>query len=539
MNLLIRQGDGAPRAFSFDGQVTIGRDESAGLQLPDGGVSRSHATFKDQGSGCAIMDHGSTNGTYVDGERIPANVVVTVVPGQSISIGPFFVELLPDPPALPTQTETASGGAATLVHVEAIPTENRLFRKHVIEALGEIPVWDGSATDLLVTDVIRESHDVNTFRMVSEEPMLFRFLPGQFLGLTLEIDGQTVKRSYSISSSPSRPMALEMTVKRIPGGLVSNWLAENVRPGHRLKVKGPMGKFSCLLKPAEKILMLGAGSGVTPLMSMLRWIVDTSSPVDVVLLYSVRSPEDLVFGRELETIAARHENIRVAVTVTNSRMSQYGWTGLSQRVDRSLLTAIVPDAAEREVFMCGPKPFADAMKAELAAVGLPDGKLHQESFGSGKGPGPKPMTPEPQAAPAAPVVPPPPVASAPVAEAPAPAGVPEAPVAAPVLISDLAPLADAPPVPALGSAAPGCLVQFAKSGVKGTPAADQTLLEWAEDQGLELDYSCRAGDCGTCITRKLSGEVEMADHGLTDDELQQGLIYICVAKAKSDVVLDA
>jgi ferredoxin-NADP reductase len=151
--------------------------------------------------------------------------------------------------------------------------------------------------------------------------MLFSYHPGQFVTFLLNIDDREVQRSYSMSSSPSRPHVLELTIKRVPGGLVSNWFCDQVKLGQSLAVRGPSGKFSCFTYPSTKMLFIGAGSGVTPLMSMGRWIVDTTSAVDVKLLFSFKSPTDIVFRKELELMSARHSRFQVAVTVTS------GWLG--------------------------------------------------------------------------------------------------------------------------------------------------------------------------------------------------------------------
>lgn len=95
-----------------------------------------------------------------------------------------------------------------------------------------------------VADIVEETHDVKTFRLVGEKPVLFSYRPGQFITFLLNIDGQDVERSYSMSSSPSRPHVLELTVKRVPGGVVSNWLCDHVKLGQRLTIKGPLGRTS-------------------------------------------------------------------------------------------------------------------------------------------------------------------------------------------------------------------------------------------------------------------------------------------------------
>ncbi len=141
---------------------------------------------------------------------------------------------------------------------------------NLVEDREKIGIWSEGVTTVKIADIVEETHDVKTFRLVGEKPVLFSYRPGQFITFLLNIDGQDVERSYSMSSSPSRPHVLELTVKRVPGGVVSNWLCDHVKLGQRLTLKVPAGKFSCFNYPAAKMLFVGAGSGITPLMAMSR-----------------------------------------------------------------------------------------------------------------------------------------------------------------------------------------------------------------------------------------------------------------------------
>src|SRR5258707_4053986 len=206
----------------------------------------------------------------------------------------------------------------------------------------------------LATD-LEEPADAKPFRLFGEKPLLFSYRPGQFVTLLLTIDGEYIERSYSISSSPSRPHVLELTVKRVPGGRVSNWLCDHVMLGERLTIKGPAGKFTCFDCPASKMLFIGAGSGITPMMSMSRWIADTSADVDVKFLASFKSPGDIIFRKELELISARHACFRVAVTLTSTWSGRTeSWTGFNGRFNKSMIHALVPDLDKRHVFQCRP-----------------------------------------------------------------------------------------------------------------------------------------------------------------------------------------
>jgi ferredoxin-NADP reductase/ferredoxin len=336
---------------------------------------------------------------------------------------------------------------------------------------------------------------------------------------------------------------MELTIKRVPGGLVSNWMADNVCLGDEFTVRGPAGKFSCFNYPSRKIMCIAGGSGITPIMSMLRWIVDTTADVEVTLLYSGRSPRDFIFRKELETISARHSGLRVVFTVTSSWNGTEAWTGLTGRINRDMIKLVAPDLLERHVFLCGPKPFSDAISNELKELDYPIANLHKESFGGARvAKGTKVAPKEPtKVAPAAADKPAPgePAKSEAPADnvtdkkeeaqgAPAPAPAP-APPPAPA------------PAPELeASASPGGFkVAFKDSEIEAVVEEGQFLLDVAEAQGVEINYACREGSCGCCITKLLSGTVEMEENELSDEDRDAGMIYACVSRATSDVSLEA
>ncbi|TDU02684.1 ferredoxin-NADP reductase [Streptomyces sp. 846.5] len=229
------------------------------------------------------------------------------------------------------------------------------------------PAWsDGPLVCRQVHDL---TPDVRTFLLAPTEPRLFRHDPGQFLTLTLDIDGSPVERCYTISSPPTRPQLAAITVKRTPGGLVSNWLHDHLTPGTMLRARGPLGLFSLARHPAQKYLLLSAGSGVTPMMSMTRTLYDLAHPADVVFVHSARSPDDIIFRRELDLIAATAPGIRVAHV-----------GGDSGRLNPATLRQFAPDLHQREVFSCGPAGFMDAVRSMLADEGFDLARLHEESF---------------------------------------------------------------------------------------------------------------------------------------------------------------
>jgi ferredoxin-NADP reductase/pSer/pThr/pTyr-binding forkhead associated (FHA) protein/ferredoxin len=501
--------------------LTVGRHKDVDIQLEDIQLSRFHAEITRSGRDYFLTDRKSLNGTLLNGTKLKPERPMVLRDGAVASIAPFELQfeieetertVVPAPVPVPTSSQLFDQ-----------PPEAGLLLTHMVEQREKIPIWTKGKMVLQIADIIEETHDVKTFRMVGEKPILFSYLPGQFMTLRLEIDGKPVKRSYTISSSPSRPHTVEITVKRVRGGQVSNWLCDNVKLGDRIDVQGPAGKFSCFNYPSQKIFCIGAGSGITPVMSMCRWIVDTAADVDVTLLACYRSPMDIIFRRELEVMASRHSTFRVSIAVGTGAGPE-PWTGLTGQVDKGILKLVCPDILDRHIFMCGPPGFMDCVKDHLKELDYPIANLHTESFGSGRVA--KNTKVEPR--------------DVPKREAsviyPSAATPPPRPVTA-----SAAPAAPPNQAPPAESAQPvkDFKVHFAASGKEVLTDGASDLLKLAEVNGIEIDYSCRSGSCLTCRVMCKSGKVEMEEGDLDTDERAEGWILPCVAYACSDLVVEA
>lgn len=350
------------------------------------------------------------------------------------------------------------------------------------------PVWDDEVDAALVCR--RRSaitHDVTSFVFEAVEPRRFEYLPGQFMTIGLEIDGQEIDRCYTISSSPTRPYTISITVKRVPGGPVSNWLHDNLQPGDIVKARGPLGQFTYAYHPAKKFLFLSGGSGITPVMSMLRTLHDLSADIDAVFVHSARTPADIVFRRELDDIAAQSENVRVA-HICEADSPTESWHGLRGRITAEALSQICPDFREREIFVCGPGPYMVAVAQILDDAGFDMGRHHQESF----------------------------------------------------VIEELVAAAAEPAVGDSGSAATEFSVEFAKSGRRIEVPSGGFVLEAATAAGMNLASSCGQGLCGTCKVQLVSGDVDMQHNGgVRPKEIAQGKILLCCSVPKTDLIVDA
>ncbi|MFT5052122.1 MAG: ferredoxin-NADP reductase/ferredoxin [Chlamydiales bacterium] len=505
------------------GPMTIGRHKDTDVQLEDIQLSRFHAEITRNGSDYFLTDRKSLNGTLLNGTKLKPEQPAVVKNGAIASISPFELHFDIEVSEVPAAAPAPAPAPSASILLEKAP-EAGLLLTHLVEQREQIPIWTKGKTVLQVADIIEETHDVKTFRMVGKDPILFSYLPGQFVTLRLEIDGKPIKRSYTMSSSPSRPHTIEITVKRVPGGLVSNWLSDNLKLGDEINVQGPAGKFSCFNYPSQKILCIGAGSGITPVMSMCRWIVDTSADVDVNMFACYRSPIDVVYRRELELMSSRHSAFRVSISVSSSAGPE-PWTGLTGRVNVDQLRLICPDILDRHIFMCGPAGFMDCVKECLKSLDFPLANLHTESFGAGRVA--KNVKVEPRDVPKTGTIIAPPVAAAPAVPA----------VAAPVPAAASAEAAA--PVATDSGSTKGHKVRFSTSNKEVVTDGSSDLLELAEANGIEIDYSCRTGSCGTCRVKCTSGKVEMDDPDLEDDERAEGWILSCVAFPCTDVELEA
>ncbi|NOV24466.1 hybrid-cluster NAD(P)-dependent oxidoreductase [Cupriavidus necator] len=380
--------------------------------------------------------------------------------------------------------------------VQFEPADSRVTRVAFWSALPER--WTSDIEETLVCCHVRqETHDVKSFFFHSPEGRAFVFEPGQFITLELEIEGETINRCYTISSSPARPHTLAITVKRVPGGKVSNWLHDNLRPGAPIRVLGPAGEFTCARHPARKYLFLSAGSGVTPLMSMSRAHHDLGEDRDIVFVHSARTPDDIIFARELDLIASNHANFRTSF-VCERVGARTNWAGMTGFLSLPLLKLIAPDFMEREVFTCGPAPYMKAVRDLLDEAGFDRRRYHEESFSF----------------------------ETLVAEA-------EAEAALDVPAASTAPATNGDADMARFS------VSFAKSHREILCGSGQHVLDAARQSGVRLPASCTQGMCGTCKVKLVSGQVEMKHNGgIRQREIDQGMVLLCCSKPLSDLIID-
>lgn len=209
---------------------------------------------------------------------------------------------------------------------------------------------------------------------------------GQHVDIRLTApDGYQAQRSYSIASAPEDGDRVTLTVERVDDGEVSPYLTDEVREGDTLEVRGPIGGYFVWdVATGGPLLLVAGGSGIVPLMAMLRHRAAQMSDVPTRLLYSSRTHDDIIYRDDLDRLAQGDETLRVAHTLTRSQPP--GWTGYSRRVDRALLEEVAWPAGEDPIaFVCGPTPFVESVAASLAALGYDPARIKTERFGPSGG----------------------------------------------------------------------------------------------------------------------------------------------------------
>jgi len=343
-------------------------------------------------------------------------------------------------------------------------------------------VGAGRGTLLTIADVIDESHDARSFVFGIPDELRERFTyrPGQFLTLRVPSERTgSVARCYSLASSPHTDATLKVTVKRTVDGYGSNWLCDNLSPGDSIEVLAPAGVFT----PADldrDFLLWAAGSGITPVMSILKSAL-ASGAGRVVLCYANRDERSVIFAAELRELAARYVG----------RLTVLHWLesvqGLPTRAQMSgFAHTVFAGSTDYESFICGPAPFMSVIKEALSEAGVARERIHLETFQSLSGDPFSEMTGS------------------------APTGFDDKDAAT---------------------------VQVDLDGTSHRLAwpRSATLVDTMISAGLDVPYSCREGQCGSCAATLVRGTVDMPPSAVLEPEdLAAGLILGCQAIPVSD-----
>lgn len=344
-----------------------------------------------------------------------------------------------------------------------------------------------AARSVRVARVVRETPDAVTLVLEDARGEAIRYAAGQFFTLRVPLrGGEIAKRAYSASSSPLDGDGVSITVKRVEGGLVSTHLVENAREGDALEILGPSGSFTPAPAAGPRsIVLVGGGSGITPLASIARTLLATEPETRVLVVYGNRAREDVIFHDALERLAVEHAASGRFVVRHVLERPPSGWTGGAGLLDGDALAreldaagAFSAGVAPAEYFLCGPDPMMRAARATLEGRGVPPARIREERFVSAHA-------------------------------AVAPSGPQEVSVRL-------------------------------RGGVQRVVVpAGATVLEAALEARVDMPFSCTVGGCGACRVRLVDGDLAMDEPNcLSPDERARGYVLACVSRPSGRCTLE-
>jgi len=343
--------------------------------------------------------------------------------------------------------------------------------------------------ELKVKKVIAETKDAIQIVFAQPEGKAISYKSGQFLTLIVQIDGKDVRRAYSLCSAPGVDSDLAVAVKRVEKGLMSNWLPDNLKEGDVVKVMEPMGQFTTEYNPSSKrhAIMFAGGSGITPMLSLIKSSLTHEPDSIVSLIYCNRDVDSIIFRDVLDEMQTRYEGrLHVIHVLDNAPMNWQGYSGLLNKEMLAKLFERIPDWGidKTTYLMCGPEGMMKNVEGLLAESKIPSDKIHKESFVQGTIDKQKPAS--------------------------------------------------------SGAAGQSYEVTIRYDGDEFTITVppNKAILETALESGHDLPYSCQSGLCTACRGKCLSGEVRLDEEdGLSASERAEGYVLTCVGHPVSDNVV--
>lgn len=346
---------------------------------------------------------------------------------------------------------------------------------------------DNRYQNFTIRDVVNIAEEA--VNLVFEKPEgVFTYKPGQFLTLIKEVEGKKVRRAYSLCTTPFIDEYPAVTVKRVPGGIMSNYLNDHAKAGDVIEVMEPMGLFTTEYdsEASRHVVFLGGGSGITPLYSILRSVLLKEPNSKVSLVYGNRSSEYIVFKEALEELQKEYgDRFQLEHILENND----GYAAHSGRPTAETMRSIVDGLGvdgSTEFFICGPEPMMNIASEGLNLLGIEADKIRMESFDAGK------TSP-----------------SVVVEESSGGADFEKSEV---TIIMD----------------GQEHVLQVGKN---------ESILDAGLDQDIDMPYSCQSGLCTACRAKCLEGQVDQEDaHGVSQSEKEEGYVLLCVGKPLSDKI---
>ena len=391
------------------------------------------------------------------------------------------------------------------------------FSKSKDKGTEEEPVNKHQPKELKVKEVVRETKDA--INIVFDQPDL-TYEPGQFLTLILNIEGEEVRRSYSLCTSPYTDEYPAVTVKRVASGKVSNYLNDTLQAGDTIKIQAPAGTFTTELRSeqARHLVMFGGGSGITPLMSLIKSVLDKEPQSKISLIYANRDEESIIFREHLHQLQSRFADrfhLTHILETPDTLLVCQGGLITPERVP-DLLADLPFSAQTTEYFLCGPQGMMDNVLEALRTLDISANLIHKESFVATptKSPTKSPAKSENGQSDAKTEV----------------SSNWDTETSVGALGNDAVPVTEAHEV----------TVIFEGETHQFTVEPDSTILETAIALDIDLPYSCQSGICTACMGKCKSGRMKLDEtDALTEDDLREGYVLTCVGHPlTSNVVIE-
>lgn len=363
-----------------------------------------------------------------------------------------------------------------------------LFKKKK-EAVSEAPKKSGYI-NLKIKEVVNEIDDAISIHFEQPATGDIQYQSGQFFTVIADINGKEQRRAYSLCSSPFVDANPAVTVKRVKGGLMSNYLNDNARAGQELRLMEPIGNFTTSFDSgnARHIVLFGGGSGITPLISIAKSALDQEPNTKVSLIYANQNIDSVIFRSVLDQMVAESNNrftlLHVLENAPEGMECPTGW--LTEQIIRESLDQLPQETAEStEYFMCGPGPMMDIVESSLAGLGIDKAQVHKESFTTALDSKEESSSEESDE----------------------------------IIAREVT-------------------IIYDDEEFKYIVEPGETILEKGLDEDIDLPFSCQSGLCTACRGKCVSGKVKMdEDEGLSEAEMDEGYVLPCVSHPLTDDVV--